>query len=166
MFICESTANGECNRLIIRPNRSLSWHQSIGFVVVVGVFLLIVSTVFAFKGLWLIFPFAGLEIAALAYASYVVMDVGYRCEVVSVDEKEVLVQKGRQRRGDSKRGGPESSVRFPRGWAKVELSRKVSWYPRQLFISSSGKTVELGAFLTEEEKTELADALKAILAER
>lgn len=166
MFVSECISNGEYNRLIIQPNRALGWYQSMGFVAAVGVFLLVISTVFALQGFWLIYPFAGLEIAALAYATYLVMDVGYLREVVCIDDKQVLVQKGRQRRGNSQRGGPESSICFPRGWARVELAEKVSWYPRRLLISASGKRVELGAFLPEEEKAELADALNALLAKR
>jgi uncharacterized membrane protein len=166
VFISEDAADGQRNCLIIKPNRSLSWRQSIGFVAVTGIFLMVISAVFAAKGLWLIFPFAGLEIAAFAYATYVVMDVGYRCEVVSIDGDEVLVQKGRQRRGKSQRGGPESSASFPLGWARIEFVKSAGWYPGQLLISASGKTVELGEFLPEEEKAELADALEAMLAKR
>jgi len=153
-------------RLVVRPNRSLSWRESMVFVTAVALLLGVVSAVFAIKGYWMILPFAGLEVAALAYCTYRVADAGFRCEVISMDASQVVVEKGRQRRGASERGGPESRISFPRAWARVELSKHRGWYPDRLTISASGTRVELGGFLADEEKQQLAGELKRLLAKR
>jgi len=47
----------------------------------------------------------------------------------------------------------------------VELSKKSGdWYPRRLWIGASGRRVELGEFLVDEEKTELAAELHRLLS--
>lgn len=118
---------------------------------------------FAIQGFWMILPFAGLELAALAWATYVVADAGFRCEVVSLNATHVVVEKGRLRRGASLRGGPESRVSLPRAWVKVALEERRDWYPKRLMLSASGTSIELGVFLAEEEKTELAEQLNGLL---
>jgi len=162
----ECAAGQVRRRVVIRPNRSLSWRQSMLFVAAVALVLGAVSLVFAFKGYWLILPFAGLEIAALVWCTYLVADSGLLCEVVSMDDSEVVVEKGRQRRCGSDKGGPESRISFPRAWVRVELRPHQGWYPDRLTIGASGNRVELGEFLGETEKKELAGELKKLLAER
>lgn len=153
-------------RFVIRPNRSLSWRESLLFVTAVSLLLGLVSAVFAVRGYWMILPFAGLEVAALAYCTYRVAHAGMRCEVISMDASQVIVEKGRQRCSDSERGGPESRVCFPRSWTRVELRKHGSWYPDKLLLSSSGVDVELGAFLADDEKQQLAGELRRQLATR
>lgn len=152
-------------QIIVQPNRSMSWTQSMWLLAGITVLLLSISTVFALKGLWLILPFAGLEVAALAYCMYRVADSGYLCEVISIGETEIRVEKGRQRRCRSTRGGPEATCTFPRGWARVLLIEdRGSWYPNKVLIGASGRQVELGAFLVEDEKKDLVEELRRVLA--
>jgi len=166
MVVSEPAADEFYHRVVIQPNRSLNWRQSMWFVIAVAVMLGVISAVFAAKGLWMILPFAGLEVAVLAYCTYRVAIAGMRCEVVSVNDSQVLVEKGHRKRHCSRQEGPDSAVSFPRAWVRVELREQQGWYPKQLLISASGKQVELGNFLAEEEKIELADELKRLLANK
>jgi uncharacterized membrane protein len=72
--------------MVIRPNRSLSWRQSMMFLGAIAVPLLLISVVLATRGFWLVLPFAGLELAALFACFYVVSHAAQRCEVVSIGE--------------------------------------------------------------------------------
>tara|TARA_Y100001935_G_scaffold255137_1_gene266717 strand:- start:1170 stop:1679 length:510 start_codon:yes stop_codon:yes gene_type:complete len=166
VVITELTADKANCRVVIRPNRSMSWKQSVLFIWSVAIVLGTVSIAFAVKGYWMIIPFAGLELAALIYCSYLVADSGMLCELVSMDESEVVVEKGRQRRKGSEKGGPSSRISFPRAWARVELKPYGRWYPDKLLIGASGSRVELGEFLGEEEKEKLAVELKRLLQEK
>jgi uncharacterized membrane protein len=88
-----------------------------------------------------------------------------RCEVVSIGESMVTVEKGRDRGRDIDRGGPQQCTEFARGWVRVELSRRANhWYPRRLWIGASGKRVEIGEFLVDDEKAELAAELHRLLS--
>ena len=61
----EGNGEGGFWRLVIEPNCSLSWRQSMAFFIGISVLCMSIATVFALKGYWLIFPFAGLELLAL-----------------------------------------------------------------------------------------------------
>ena len=165
MVMCDSCPDDKICRVVIRPNRSLSWRQSMVFLAAIAVPLLLISVVLAAKGFWPILPFAGLELAALFASIYVVSHAAQRCEVVSISESLVKVEKGRDRGRCPGKGGPEQCVEFARGWARVELTKcRDHWYPRRLWIGASGRRVEVGGFLADEEKAELATQLRRLLS--
>ena len=152
-------------RVVIRPNRSLSWRQSMLFLGAIAIPLVLISVVLAFRGFWLVLPFAGLEIAALFASIYVVSHACRRCQVVSVDDATVIVEKGKDRGRHANSGGPDVKMEFSRNWATVELApASQRWHPRRLWIGASGKRVEIGEFLVDEEKAELAAQLKRMLS--
>jgi uncharacterized membrane protein len=153
------------HRVVIRPNRSLSWRQSMIFLALIAVPLLLISVVMAFQGFWLILPFAGIELAALYACIYLVSHACRRCEVVSISDSMVTVEKGRDRGRGTVSGGPQQRMEFTRAWVRVELSQAVGrWYPRRLWIGASGRRVEIGEFLVDHEKAALADELRRWLA--
>jgi uncharacterized membrane protein len=143
-------------RIVVRPNRAMSWNSNLLFLASVAAPCLAVAGGFAAQGLWLVLPFAGLEILAVAAGLYCCHWRLGRCEVISFHEQSVEVTTGRRR--------PEAQTSFSRPWARVELqARRPRWYPSRLLIRAQGKELELGAFLCEEEKARLAMELKQIL---
>ena len=165
MVTSDNCSDTHVHRIVIRPNRSLSWRQSMIFLALIAVPLLLVSGALAFQGFWLILPFAGLELAALFACIYMVSHASLRCEVVSIGDSKVTVEKGRERGRDDASGGPEQRTEFVRAWARVELSGSVdNWYPRRLWIGESGRRVEIGEFLIDDEKKKLATRLRRWLA--
>ncbi len=107
---------------------------------------------FYVTGLWLVLPFSGLEMLALGAALYAGAWRGERCEVISISERAVAVEKGRR--------CPDERHEFQRGWAHVILQSSTNnWYPSRLLIRSHGREVEVGAFLNEQERQGLAEEL-------
>jgi len=150
--------------LVIEPNNSLTWRQSMAFFFGITVVSLSIAWVFALLGYWMIFPFAGLELLALGAALYVAAQAARRRQVITVSPEEVRVEKGRVRRMGSVAGGPEYSDAFPRGWTRVELQRtNCSWYPPRLWVAACGRRVEIGEFLPEDEREQLAVRLERLL---
>jgi uncharacterized membrane protein len=133
------------------------------FLLGISTVLLSIGTVFALKGYWMILPFAGLELAALAVCFYLVASAAQRREVVSISESLVTVEKGRVRRGTAG-GGPDWKAEFPRPWTRVEL-RQASHqrYPSRLWVGAYGRMVELAGFLPEDEKRGLATQLQQMV---
>ena len=165
MVTTDQCADSHVQRVVIRPNQSLSWRQSMIFLGATAVPLVLISVVLATQGFWLILPFAGLEIAALFVCIYLVAHACRRRQVVSIGDNRVTVEKGRERGRGSESGGPELRVEFARSWVKVELTPATKrWHPRRLWIGSSGERVEIGEFLVEEEKAELATQLQRMLS--
>jgi len=144
-------------RFVLRPNCSASWAEIKVFLAVISTVCLGVAGAFAWVGLWPILPFAGLEIALLAYALCWTSTRARETEVVDISEQQVAVEKGHSE--------VEASWRFERSWTQVSLvEASVRNYPTRLFIGSHGQRVQLGLFLGEHERQRLARDLRSVLA--
>jgi Integral membrane protein len=107
-------------------------------------------------GFWPILPFAGLELLALGAALHACAQRGTDCEVISIHDSTVEVERGRRR--------PEWHYSFSRTWAHVVLERACSdWYPSRLLIRCKGREVEVGRFLNEQERIKLARELTQLI---
>ncbi len=140
-------------RIVIRPNRSLTQRQlQLAFLVIAAVCLGIASAFAAF-GMWPVLPFAGAEVVVVGIGFYLSARDGQETEIVSVGGDKVAVEKGR--RHLSQRWETQ------RAWAQICLLRSgIRWYPSRLVLRSHGKMVELGSFLNETERQQLAGELQ------
>ena len=139
-------------RFILRPNRSLSWRGSLLFYFSLLIISSGIAIGLALLGLWLVLPFAGLEMLALGIGLYVVACRCYECEVISINGDSIRIERGRDY--------PREQWTLGRTWARVVLERcPREWYPSRLSIRSHGRSVEVGRFLDEEERQRLADEL-------
>lgn len=151
MFDIERQSESRC-RIILRPNRSLSWRGTKLFFLGMCVLLGAVGSVFTWLGFWLVLPFAGLELLLLGSGLYLVARSGDQREVISIDAESVCIEKGRRH--------PEQRWVMVRLWARVVLERcPRQWYPSRLLIRSHGRAVEVGRFLNEDERRRLASEL-------
>lgn len=134
------------------PNCSLTPQGARVFFCLVCAVSFTVATVFAIKGLWPIFPFAGLEMLVLGWALTVSLRRRHYSQTITVSEDRVAVR-------TCFRGGSEQ-IEFPRHWAQVKLHRAdTRLHPSRLTIESHGRSYEVGNFLTEEERRALATRL-------
>ncbi|MBT8446714.1 MAG: DUF2244 domain-containing protein [Gammaproteobacteria bacterium] len=139
-------------RFVICPNRSLTWREAKIVVAVIAGFTLMVGVTMAAMGYLLVLPFSGLEALAVAAAFYYVQRQGEVREVVTIDDDTVVVERGRQ--------APETRVEFQRPWASVRLENSpLRWHPSRLTIRSHGHYIEVGHFLTDGERRDLARQL-------
>lgn len=143
-------------QFILRPNSSLTWPQAKQVIAVVAVVELLIGGAFFWSGMTFVLPFSGIEVAALAAVFYHCLLLGARQEEVSVGPAEVVVRRGRRQVMDVRE--------FARAWLRVELVRGEGWYPSRLTLRSHGQEMEIGAFLTEEERQQLARELRAAVA--
>lgn len=153
-----STTDIERNntRLVLRPNRSLSWQETKWFLGVITVVSLTIAILFGLLGMWLILPFAGLELSALAVCLYYCACRADCCEVVSIAGDTVCVEKGRR--------SVEKTWSFNRHWTAVHMMRSASaLHPSRLFLGAHGKRVEIGGFLTERERSQVAGELNRLI---
>ena len=143
----------DCSRrFLIRPNCSLRWREVVWFYLAVVVVSFGIAVAFALQGAWLVLPFAGLEMAVLGAALYVVVRRGYCWQVISVhtDRIEIAEHGSRQQRLET----------FQRAWARVHLQpAAIQGHPSRLTIGSHGRRVEIGGCLNEDDKKYLAHEL-------
>ena len=149
--VCDPSG-GDCY-WVIRPNQSLSWRSAVKIYAAISLCCLGIGVYYALHGYWPVLPFAGLEVVVLGIAFYLCFARSQIREVVSVNADVVTVDKGRRR--------PQEHWECPRAWARISLQRsRITWYPSRLVIAFQGRQVEIGQFLAEQERRELADELE------
>ena len=143
-------------RYVLAPTRSASWVQIQRFFgLTVGVSA-VIGVTFAFMGFWPVLPFAGAELALLWFCFYKNATTGLVTEVIDIDHTTVAVQ--RESRSEQRQW------KFKRAWIQVKLQPAAArLHPSQLLLRSHGKTVYLGAFLTEDERQNVAEELRNAL---
>lgn len=140
----------------IRPNCCLTVRGARWFFASACVMPFGMGGFLALKGFWPILPFAGLEMALLAWALKVSLERRFHSQTITVTESDVSVE--------SRGRAAATRVVFPRHWAQVKLRRPAaSLHPSRLTIESHGRQCELGSFLTEEERRGLAVRLQRLI---
>lgn len=159
MFATHIDASGCSAQIVVRANQSLSWRGNLTVLASLGVVMAVIATGFAFAGLWMVLPFAGVELLALAIALYVTCRRLASNEVISLSPKSVQVETGYRY--------PVNRRRVQRHWARIDLHTGRSAAERsRLYIRSHGQAIEVGACLTDEEREKLACELRQLLAEQ
>jgi uncharacterized membrane protein len=139
--------------LVLQPNGSLTQEQARLFLWLTAGGCLAIALCFTLQGLWPILPFAGLEIGVLVLALRASMRHSRHREVIQVSHDFIRIE-CRDRRGIHR-------AEFTRHWARVSMRAAARpRHPSRLFIESQGRRCELGRFLTEEERREVALRLR------
>lgn len=142
--------------IVLRPNNSASWRFNMKVVASLAVIGFGISTYFAQHGLWLIFPFAGLEVGFLFVCLYLRMHANIDTEIITFDETTVVIERGHYH--------AEKTWKYHRMWAKIFVKKPIiRGYPKQIFIRSHGKELELGSFLNKQDKELLIKQLKNVI---
>ena len=139
--------------IVLRPNNSASWQFNMMIVSSLAFIAFCISTYFAFQGLWLIFPFAGLEVGFLFFCLYLRMHENLNTEIITFDDSTVVIERGRYQ--------AEKTWQYHRMWAKIFVKKpERRGHPKKVFIRSHGNELELGAFLNKRDKEILIKDLK------
>jgi uncharacterized membrane protein len=145
------------NHIDLAPHCSLSTRGAFLFFGSVCLPTFGVAGVATTIGLWPVLPFAGAEMLLLAWALHSNMQRRFERETIDVSETEIVI-------GYS-RGNPQRVV-FPRHWARVKIRRpKSPLHHGQLVIESHGRAYEVGKFLSEGERHQLAAELKQLIGD-
>ena len=150
--------DGSVRRIIIRPNRSMTWEQTKLVYFGIASYSLVIAGALAIVGFWPVLPFAGGEIAVLGIAFYLNALAGRSVQVVTVGEETVRVEK--------ERPGPRCEWQFQRAWARVDINWSAGNRASCLVVRSHGNEVVLGEFLPEPERRRLAATLIDMMGNR
>lgn len=144
-------------RFELLPNRSSSWAQTRRFLMVIALLNGLIALLFAWQGLWLVLPFSGLEVAALGAGLYRCSRATYRRELILVEGERVVVLRGGNR--------VECRDELARAWVKLRSQSVCERGRSRLLLGSHGRFFEIGAFLVETERRELAGDLGRLLGQ-
>lgn len=145
--------NGDDVRLVLRPNRSLSWRGNQYLFLCIAIWLASFAIGFAVMGAWVILPFVGLELLALAGALYYVSWKLSHCEVLHITPDQVTIAKGISR--------PKTSWALPRAGLVVHVAAAPHPWgtPVIQFIADCPDGVRVGEFLNQQDCKQLLQQL-------
>jgi len=134
----------------------MSWRGTLLFFGSLVALSMGIGIAFALQGLWMVLPFAGLEMGALGSALYLVSRYCHQCEVIRVGPAQIAIERGY--------GKPIEVRQLPRPWSRVELRQaNAAKRSSQLLIRAQGRAEEVGSFLNDTERAHLADSLSRVL---
>ena len=143
--------------VVLYPSRSLG---TTGFALLMMAIVLVsvaVGAGFMMVGAWPVTGFLGLDVL-LVYLAFRWNDrQARRAEFVRLDGDGLSVRR-------LEPDGHSQCWRFEPYWVRVSLEQ-VGRHDRRLVLRSHGRQVVIGAFLTQDERQELAHALEAALRE-
>ena len=137
----------------LAPNRSLEWPDMCRAWMIIAASTVAISAGAALAGYWMPLPFAGLEITVLGIAFWQIARYQQRFEEIRLTEDRLVITASDGRAAKQWDAHP--------AWVTVSLCPPSPRQSRQkLLICSRGHRVEIGSFLSGDEKTELAERLR------
>jgi uncharacterized membrane protein len=145
--------DGAAFHSMIKRNCSMSPRAVLVLLAVTAAVCFGIGAVFAWQGLWMVLPFAGLEVAGLAAAFYVSGRHAGDCERYWLEGGELVVEV---------RDGPRlSHYRFQAAWARIVLVE--GWRDTRLAVAASGRELIIGRHLPAAGRALLARELTRAL---
>tara|TARA_Y100001934_G_scaffold59472_1_gene73683 strand:- start:414 stop:962 length:549 start_codon:yes stop_codon:yes gene_type:complete len=141
--------------VILQPNTSLQPRGFLLLMVAISSAAFVAGMIFMLLGAWPVLGFFGLEVALI----YMAFKANYRWartyETLRLSEAALVVER-------ISPSGKAQRWRFQPYWLKVDIDIPAK-HENQLVISSHGKRLKIGTFLTADERVELAGELCAAL---
>ena len=141
---------------VLYPHRSLSRRGFLAVMALAAAGLFAVGLLFVLLGAWPVIGFCGLELLLL----YIAFRVSFRDARAA--ERIRLSDAGLEVSRLKPDGAPAGTWRFPPNWLRVSIDEP----PRPdspLVLTSHGKSLVIGRFLSADERRDLARALRAAL---
>ncbi len=143
-------------RILLRPNRSWTWRANI---MLVGTLMAVsgtMATVFAYQGMWLILPFTALEMSVLLACLYYCVRRTHQQEVLTFSPEHLVYERGV--------GKPDRRERFPRFFTRFFVRPPPHpWYRKRIALKCRDRELEIGGFLTSDEKDDLVVELQDMI---
>ena len=138
-------------KVTFKPNSSLSAVSKQRVIIMLTVIPCVIGIAFCFLGAWLVLPFMGLEVAALAYAFYYVNKHEADYESISIEGDSLVIERCI--------GQSISQQEINPYWVKV-TQHELANGELHLYLQSHGKEIEVGRYLTRKQRELLAKQLK------
>jgi len=145
-----------CGQIVLKPNRSWTWRANTYFVASLMVVSLTVATVFTANGMWVILPFTVLELSVLTACLYYCVRRTHTTEVLTLSQSTLVLERGVNK--------PTQRFDFDRYFSRflVEAARH-PWYKKRINLRCRNQQLEVGSFLSNEEKDHLISQLRKMI---
>lgn len=143
-------------RVIVQGNQSMSWRANLWLAASLGFICIGTGIVLAFMGMWLILPFAGLEVLFVLFCLYLTLRRLARKEIITVDKHAIQLEWGS--------ASAEQSAKLPRQWSQLRYDCSDNLFETgDLTLAAHGRRYRLGEALGRDEKKLLHSELAAVL---
>ncbi len=142
------TNDGHCGRVLLTPNFSCSYQANLAIICGIGVICLIVGIGFGLVGAWLVLPFIALEFFVLVFVLRFYLRRLRYSQLLVFGPNTVVVARQHSR----------MAIHRERVKIVVEAPLRYTDWPRLLMVGG-GHTIELGAFLSEDDNRSLQQVL-------
>ena len=136
-----------------RPNRSLSPAEKVLWLGLLCGPAMLIAVFFALAGIWLVLPFAGIEVMLLVWAFREISRGDQDFECLTVGQGQWMYQARIQGEGTQGQGSL--------AWLKVEESRTRGRL--EVALRYSGRQIVIGRFLPEDQRARLAKELSIVV---
>lgn len=151
MVSIHSMQNG--TQLRLTPNRSMSWRGNMKILYALCGVSVVIATGMVLAGAWMVLPFLGLELGALAIGLYTTSLGCRQQEVLSLMDDTLILEKGVYRR--------QTQWQWPRRYTRVRLEvPRHPWTPPALYLGHRDEEVPLAPFLNHPDTATLVQALE------
>ncbi|MGI9414845.1 MAG: DUF2244 domain-containing protein [Hyphomicrobiales bacterium] len=140
----------------LMPHRSLGPRGFVILMSLVCAVSFIAGFAFFLAGAWPVICFFGLDVALIYWAFKANYASARLYETVDITADELVVRRFEPRR-------PARTWTFQPYWVRVELSETEDTCG-PLYLKSHGRRLQIGAFLSADERKDFAEALRAALA--
>lgn len=148
--------NGAGASFVLRPNRSLPVAGLLLLFALLSALPLTIGIGFAAAGVWMVLPFAALEVLLLGALTWLLYRHIDDCELIVVEADRVRIVR--------RVGTRESRHDFQRYWARVVLDRgRDVRGPSRLRIGSHGRYIDIASDIHETDRRGLARELRQAL---
>lgn len=144
-------------RALLTPNRSLGPKGFLVLMAVIAGISFATGILFVMMGAWPVFGFFGLDVALIYFAFRSNYRAGRLFEEVALTDDRLLVRRVQP-------SGQSQSWEFNPYWVRIDVESRVGRCS-ELSLISHGQRLVFGAFLTDEEREDLAGALRSAIGE-
>jgi len=158
MVVTAQSSDGSNVRIMARGNFSLDAGGLTNLLLALVAITLGLAGMLAWLGYWPILLIAAVQMALVIWVLLRAWEQSWVAEQVVIGPERIEVTHQRHRR--------KRQYLLETAWAVVEMRPPpVAWYGPSVVLRSRSQAIELGRFLTLEEKNQLADCLRRAIAQ-
>lgn len=156
MITSWQSSDGSAARIQARGNFSLGAGGLLNLLIALAAVTLLLAGLLAWQGYWPVLLIAVLQVILVTWVLIRAWQRTWLLETIEIGPQRILVMQQRHKR--------KNRHEFETAWAVVEIKQPVvAWYGPRICLRSKSMKLELGSFLTEEEKHQLAEQLQSAI---
>ena len=158
MVVARQSTGPERSQILARGNFSLDATGLLGLLAALAAVTLGLAGLLAWQGYWPILLIAAVQIALVSWIFVRAWERAWVSEIIDIRPERIEVRRQRHKR--------VRRFELDPAWAVVEFKPpEFAWYSPRLYLRSRGAALELGAFLTSDEKRQLANYVRSAIGQ-